>query len=518
MWCPRSAGVTLECLCPFQSGIDDMSDEPTAETPASPPLSTGDIPETFQILSNREPYEHTYDNGDIAVSKPTGGLTTALDGVLQETGGAWIAWGSGDADFDPSVVTDGNEFRPAAGHDDYVLHRLDLSKREVREYYYGYSNQVLWPLCHLETEHVVYDESFWTAYSAVNERFGETVSTDPDGVVWIQDYHLALVPRVVRDGGGDAVTLVHFWHIPWPPVETFETCPQRRALLDGLLANDAVGFHIERYRERFLECVAELVPSAAVETDAGTVRYDGRVTETYVAPVVVDVRASAPPDELRSNPGWQRKKAAYDIDTSKTLAVGVDRLDYTKGLVEKLAALERVFERHPELREELTLVQKVTKSRERIPSYRRYDQRVLERVEAVNARFRTDGWQPVIYINERFDRESLRGLLRAADIGAVASRRDGLNLVAEELVYGTRDDPAVLLLSEFTGAAELLTDGPVRINPFDTRAFAEAIVRAVEMDDEERRHRHDQMLDDIERHSLHRWLDTHVDLFTRRLD
>ena len=481
------------------------------ETDHGSSLADISTPQELTVVSNREPYEHSYVDGEISLVKPVGGLATALDGVLQEAGGTWLAWGSGTADFDPEVVTNGNEYRPK-GNREYVLRRLELSANAVENYYYGYSNQVLWPLCHLETEHVVHDEAFWDAYKQVNDTFADALEVDADGLIWLQDYHLALVPRAVRKTSGDAATLVHFWHIPWPPIEVFETCPHRRQLLDGLLANDAIGFHIERYRKRFVECVEALVPSASVDDDRETVEYLGHMTETYVSPVGINTEwPTATHDQ------WRDKQREYGIDRSKTLIVGVDRLDYTKGILEKLDAIEAVLASNPALRGEFTVVQKVSKSREQIPSYRRYHERVLNRIQAVNEAFRIDDWEPIRYIDEQFDQQTLRAFLADADIGVVSSRRDGLNLVAEELIYATRDDPAVLLLSEFTGAATLLDDGAVSINPFDTQQFAAAIRQALEMSTKERTRRHAQMTAAVEQHSLHSWLATHGRLFEQLL-
>lgn len=505
--------VTFESLDAFYRVTHRMRHHEQERDPGDDTRTQyAEIFDDLTIVSNREPYEHVYTDGDIELSKATGGLTTALDGVFQEVGGTWLAWGSGTADFDPEVVTNGRDYHPIDGRENYVLRRLDLSDRAVHGYYYGYSNQVLWPLCHLETEHIVYDDSFWAQYERVNTQFAEALDLSPESTVWFQDYHLARAPRIVREGGHTEQTLVHFWHIPWPPVEMFETCPQGREILDGLVGNDAVGFHVERYRDRFLECVDSLLPSAIVNEDEGTVRYRGRTTETYVVPVGVET-ASGPVRETSGQ--WQEKKAADGIDESVTLAVGVDRLDYTKGLVEKIDAFERVFQSNPDLRGDLTLVQKVSKSREKIPSYRQYHQRVLERIEDVNATFRTPDWEPIVYVDETFDRQTLTGLFEDADLGVVTPRRDGLNLVAEELVHASQSEPAVLLLSEFAGAAGLLGDGPVTVNPYHTSQFSDAIVRAIEMDDSERKNRHREMIGAIREYSLEDWLDRHTRLIGR---
>ncbi|GAB7094363.1 trehalose-6-phosphate synthase [Halolamina litorea] len=468
------------------------------------------------VASNREPYVHDYDDGEPTVERPTGGLVTALDGVVAETGGTWVAWGSGDADFDPAVAPNGRVDLPpevATGDSDdrpgYTLSRLDLPRRLVENYYYGYSNQVLWPICHLEADPVNVAPDFAPAYREANRRFAERIcDADPD-VVWFQDYHLALAPGDVREAIPDA-RLVHFWHVPWPTPEFFEICPQATELLRGLLGNDAVGFHLDRYAANFRECVARFVPDAAL-TPAGEIRYEGRTVETYASPIGVDtdrVAANAASDAAEHY--WERVAARYDLPADRSIVLGVDRLDYTKGIVERLDALSYLLEQNPGLVGEFTYVQKGTRTRDRIPAYRRYYDDVRARINELDRVHGTEDWTPAIYIEEGIDDRELAGLYRHADVAVVSSRRDGMNLVAKEFVAAqgatAADTPGVLVLSRFVGAAEALCPAALPVNPYDVSGFASTIGEALGMDADERRERIGTMQAAVREQDIDAWL------------
>lgn len=487
------------------------------------------------VVSNREPYVHDYVDGEPTVERPTGGLVTALDGVVAETGGTWVAWGSGGADFDPEVAPDGQVEMPpepvdadeGGGDDDrpgYTLSRLDLPRRLIENYYYGYSNQVLWPICHLEADPVTVDPAFADAYREANRRFAErAVEADPD-VVWFQDYHLALAPKFVREARPNA-RLVQFWHVPWPTPDFFEICPQATELLRGLLGNDAVGFHLERYAANFRDCVTQFVPEATV-TDAGEIRYDGRTVETYASPIGVDgdrVARNAASDAAERY--WERVVARYDLHEERSVVLGVDRLDYTKGIVERLDALSHLLETNPELAGEFTYIQKGTRTRERIPAYRRYYDEVRARIADLDRAYGTEDWTPAIYIEEDIDDRELAGLYRHADVAVVSSRRDGMNLVAKEFAAAqgrpaptaglapesngapARDRvPGALVLSRFVGAAESLCPAALSVNPYDVGGFASTIREALAMDASERRERASAMRASVEATDIDAWL------------
>ncbi|QLD84551.1 trehalose-6-phosphate synthase [Natronomonas halophila] len=441
--------------------------------------------DSLAVVSNREPYSHGYGPDGIEVSRPKGGLVTALDGVLREAGGTWIAWGSGDADFGPEIADDGVvPMPPETG--EYTLRRVPLKRQQVEDYYYGYSNQVLWPVCHLSTEHIRVEPGFWNAYEAVNRQFAEEIIASGHETVWFQDYHLARAPRHVRTERPEA-SLAQFWHIPWPHPDAFAVTPHTEDLLDGLLANDAVGFHTEQYRRNFLRCVDALLDPEAVDFEAGTVGYRDRATETFVAPIGVDPESIAAKARADDASGfWNALRKRHDFDEETTVALGVDRLDYTKGILERLDALAHLWERRPDLRERLVYVQKATESRTHIDSYRWYRREVIDRIDEINSRFATDDWTPIVYLDESVARDALLGLYRNADVCLVTSKRDGMNLVAKEFVAASRGADGVLVCSEFAGAAESLCPAAIPVNPVDIPALADAIERATDMDADER--------------------------------
>jgi trehalose-6-phosphate synthase len=492
------------------------------------------------VVSNREPYVHEYADSEPTVQRPAGGLVTALDGVVAETGGTWVAWGSGDADFDPAVAPDGEVAIPgdlcdggASGNDGagYTLSRLDLPRRLVENYYYGYSNQVLWPICHLEADPVTVDPEFAPAYREANRRFAErAVDANPD-VIWFQDYHLALAPQYVRKERPGA-RLVQFWHVPWPTPDFFEICPQATELLRGLLGNDAIGFHLERYAANFRDCVARFVPEAEV-TAAGDVRYDGRTVETYASPIGIDDERVA--ENARSDAAghyWDRVVDRYDLDSDRPVVLGVDRLDYTKGIVERLDAIAHLLESEPDLAGAFTYVQKGTRTREGIPAYRRYYDEVCDRIAELDRLYGTDDWTPAVFIEDDVDNRELAGLYRNADVAVVSSRRDGMNLVAKEFVAAqgrpfpnaglaqsrgletpSRDRvPGALVLSEFVGAAESLCPAALSVNPYDVAGFARTLREALAMDEHERRERIESMHRSVREADIDAWLADQLDV------
>ncbi|RBI58291.1 trehalose-6-phosphate synthase [halophilic archaeon] len=468
------------------------------------------------LVSNRQPYQHSYaEDGSVEIDRPAGGLTAALDPVLRRTGGTWIAWGDGEADGE--VTDDDGTVRMPPEEESYTLKRVWLSDEDVSGYYYGYSNRVLWPLSHGGLWKPEYNDRHWARYQQVNERFADAAAeyaTD-ESIVWFQDYHFALAPRLLRDAVDDAFVM-HFWHIPWPGWETFRACPQRQALLDGLLANDLLGFHIDRYCENFLDCVDECLDDAFVDRDAGEVRYDGRTTTVRAFPMGVDADEIRTASEAADESFWREFQREYGIAPGTRTVVGVDRLDYTKGIVDRLDALERLWTTDPEWRGEFTYVQKANESRSLIPEYRDLQQNVEDAVERINERFGTDDWQPIVYIDDWLSEEELAGLYRHGDAMIVSAIRDGMNLTAKEYVAAQTGDPGVLVLSDQTGAHEELGDHAISINPLQTDDFATAITSALTMDDADRRDRMETLRQRVEANDLTTWM-TNVFETARRL-
>lgn len=460
--------------------------------------------ERFVVVSNREPYEHRWaeDVGDIEVKRPAGGLTSALDPLLQGVGGVWIAWGGGDAD---AVVVDAQDrVRVPPEAPRYTLRRLWLDQRDIHGYYLGYSNQFLWPLCHLRPGLTRVRARYWERYRRVNRRFADAVLDEARGVeaaVWFHDYHLALAPRFVRSRRPD-LSLAHFWHIPWPPLEIFRVTPQARDLLDGLLANDLVGFHLPSYANHFLHCAAEAL-GAAVDWRERTAAYEGHVCSVGAFPISTDVdafrEAAASPEAAAQA---QRLRGRYVIGDGQ-LGIGVDRMDYSKGLPEKLKALDLLWERYPEFRERFTFVQVAVPTRTDIEAYDELTNKVERLVWEMNDRYGTRRWRPVHLIKRSLSTGRLAALYRAADLCIVGSLQDGMNLVAKEFAASQVAEPGVLLLSSFTGAAEVM-DGFVEVNPYDPEAFAQQIRDALTMSHEERRARVARMLGSLR--TIYDWM------------
>jgi alpha,alpha-trehalose-phosphate synthase [UDP-forming] len=458
----------------------------------------------FVVVSNREPYEHTWSEevGEIAVRSPAGGLTSALDPMLQALGGTWVAWGSGEADA--AVVDDLDSVQVPPDAPAYTLRRVWLTHHDVHRYYLGYSNQFLWPLCHLRPDLTRIRARYWERYRRVNRRFAEAVLDQARGeraAVWVQDYHLALVPEFIRRRRPDLL-LAHFWHIPWPPLEIFRLAPQAERLLRGLLANDLMGVHLSSYVDNFLRCAQQLA-GAEIDWDNRTATLDGHTCTVRAFPISIDVgtyrEAARVPDV---DERIQRLRERY-APPGGLLGLGVDRMDYSKGLPEKFKALEFLWERYPEFRERLSFIQVAAPSRTDIDAYDELTQKVERQVWAINDRFATDRWRPIHLIKQSLPAERLAVLYRAADVCMVTSLQDGMNLVAKEFVASQADGEGVLLLSEFTGAAEEMQDA-LLVNPYDPEDLALRIRDALNLPAEDRRARNRRLNDSLR--TIYDWM------------
>ena len=469
----------------------------------SPSLSTV-CPESLIVVSNRQPYRHEFDdstaefsdpdsdsrsaecsdsttshNRQITVNEPAGGLTAGLDPVLCRSNGTWIAWGDGEAD---ELAVDQNDCVHVPPDDEaYTLRRLWFSDEAIDSYYYGFSNRVLWPLCH-GFEHLLDNrpgDLEW--YRRVNEQFATAVSehVSEETVVWLQDYHLGFAPALIRERVPDSVTIAHFWHIPWPSPETFEHCPAGTELLEGLLGNDLLGFHVDRYAKSFMECVDTYLPDATVHHPTQTIRYDGNETRVVATPMGVDASTYATTSGDMDSNQWSSICSKYDIPPSTAIGLGVDRLDYTKGIPQRLDAVETFFERNHPWRGQFTFVQKATPSRTNIPAYQQLGETVRQRVERINDRFGTDEWQPVVYTEEYFSQEELCAMYRHADVMVVSPVSDGMNLVAQEYLASSVDESGALVLSNRAGAHETLGSHAYTIAPARTDHFAETLERVL---------------------------------------
>ena len=456
------------------------------------------------VVSNRQPYAHQNENGGIVVQLPAGGLALALDPLLRAVGGTWVAWGDGDADRD--VVDEHDRVRVPPEDPVYTIRRVWLSEDDVERYYLGYSNQALWPLCHNILEHVRFRDRFWKTYVDVNRRFAHaTVDEmgDDDALVWVHDYQLALAPRWIREVRSD-VTLAHFWHIPWPAWETFRVCPQKVELLEGLLANDLIGFHLETFAQNFLDtCVHEL--DTFVDWGRRTILHRGRPVSVRALPISIDVeRFETMAESAETAARIERIRKRFRL-AGRKIGIGVDRLDYSKGILERFEALRVFFRDHPEYLGKFTFVQIAVPSRGEIPAYQHLGEKVDARIDAMNDDLSTDDWSPIVYIKHPLPQDELAAFYRMADVAIISSVVDGMNLVVKEFIACQGDDPGAVCLSEFAGAADDI-DHSIPINPFYTEGFAEDIRAALEMPLEERRRRMEAMKATLRENTIYTWM------------
>ncbi len=465
------------------------------------------------LLSNREPYEHVRTPEGVTVRSPAGGLVSALDPILCRVAGTWVAWASGDADAD--VVDDSG--RVAVPPDDprYTLRRVWLDPSDVNDYYLGFANSALWPICHMFIQHLEVRTRHWESYSAVNERFAAAVAEEAARVggspmVWIQDYHFALAPALIRALVPDAL-IHHFWHIPFPPPDVFRLIPLgvHDALLRGLLGNDLLEFQTEGYARNFLDCVDRMMPGH-VDRDAGTVDFEGRVMRVAAFPISIDV---AEWERLASLP--RTREVAASLRTRYTTAghkllVSVDRVDYTKGIIRRLRALEQVWAEGPARRESFTVLLVATPSRTDVPAYADLEREVMQYIDSINHRFGTEKWRPIVLVHDNVDADLLAAVYAAADVCLVSSLQDGMNLVAKEFIACQKDGDGVLILSRFTGAADEL-DEAVLVNPFFIDTFADGICTALDMPPEERRKRMEVMRARVLSWTIQDWTDAVLD-------
>jgi len=457
----------------------------------------------FIVVSNREPYIHVYADERIRCITPASGMTVALDPVIRACGGTWIAAGLGEADRD--VVDARDHVAVPPGDPRYVLRRVWLSKEEEEKFYYGYANEGLWPLSHIVHVRPVFREADWKVYQEVNARFAEAVIEELDGrpgFVFIQDYHFAILSRLIREKRPDVVT-AQFWHIPWPNPEAFRVCPQATEILEGLLGNDILGFHIRYHCLNFMESVDRFLESR-INPETSSITRLGRETLVRDFPISIDFDSV---EDRAMSPEIERKRAAILSDhrlRNKLIAVGIDRMDYTKGIIERLDALDRLFEKRPRLIGRFVFLQHGPLSRIYIRKYRDYNDEIYRRVVDINEKWKTKDWQPVILEKSHLPFDDVLAYYRAANVVLVSSIHDGMNLVAKEFVAARSDERGVLVLSQFAGAAREL-DGAILVNPLATEQFADALCQALEMPEEEQAERMHRMREVVRENNVYRW-------------
>jgi trehalose 6-phosphate synthase len=470
------------------------------------------------VVSNREPYMHTRRGKFLEVSVPPSGLVTALEPVLCACDGTWIAHGSGDADME--AIDHHNRLRVPPEDPQYTLRRVWLTKEEEEGYYYGFANEGLWPLCHIAHTRPIFRANDWQHYQAVNHKFADALLEEMEGtinpVVLVQDYHFALLPRLIKQRRGDARVAI-FWHIPWPNQEAFGICPWQRELVDGLLGADLIGFHIQSHCNNFLQTADRIVESR-IDRERFSVQRHGHLTMVRPFPISVDFADAG--GETAPEPPYVERSAllkALGIEAA-FLGVGVDRLDYTKGILERFLAIERFLEKYPRYQGQFTFIQIGAPSRSHIKRYHDLQAEVEAEADRINWRFRLDRWKPIVLLNWQHSHKEIQAYYRAADLCLVTSLHDGMNLVAKEFVAARSDERGVLILSCFTGAARELTDA-LQVNPYDIDQTAEAIHAALEMEPEEKQLRLQRMRKIVRERNVYHWAGTLIaDLCELRLE
>jgi alpha,alpha-trehalose-phosphate synthase [UDP-forming] len=448
------------------------------------------------VATNREPYRLTRSRGgETRLEQTAGGLVSALAPAVVANGGAWFAW-------NPDSQIDESAFAGRLGHD---LTLVPVSGEEIKGYYLGFANGALWPLCHYALDRCRFRDEDWRRYVDVNRRFADRLAERAarDRLVWVHDYHLMLVPGFIREIREPRARLAYFHHIPFPAAELFSVLPWYREILRGLLGADLIGLHTQAYVRNFLDACS-LLPGVRVDHAAGRVHDGDRSIEVGAFPVGIEVDEFG---RIADEPGTVAQAESIRAQIGvKTLLLGVDRLDYTKGLQQRLAAIDRLLTRRPALRRALSLIQIAVPSRIEVPEYRAFKKALDESAGAINGKYAEDGWQPIHLVYRTFGRRKLIAHYLAADIALVTPLRDGMNLVAKEFCAARTDCGGVLILSEFAGSAESLGDGALMVNPFDIERFADTIGLALELPPDARAKRMRVLRAAIERYDVHDWV------------
>jgi trehalose 6-phosphate synthase len=459
--------------------------------------------ERVVILANREPYIHEKGPNGITVQHPASGLVSALEPVMRACSGVWVAHGSGSADRE--TVDANDRVRVPPGEESYLIRRVWLSEAEENGYYYGFSNEGLWPLCHVAHTRPTFRAEDWAHYVSVNRKFAEAVCREVDSddpIVLIQDYHFALAPQMIREKLPNA-TIIMFWHIPWPNAERFGICPWREELLSGLLGSSVVGFHTRQHCNNFIDAIDAFMESR-IDRETNAVVQGARRTLVRPYPISIEwpVRwlGQVPPAELVRI----EVRKELGIAPNALLGVGIDRLDYTKGIEERLSAVGELLARYPEFRGRFHFAQLAAPSRTKIDQYRQLNERVEALAAEINQRWGTENYRPILLLRAHHEPLTVFCYYRAAELCYVSSLHDGMNLVAKEFVAARDDERGVLLLSQFTGAARELTEALI-VNPYDLHQASDALATALRMSPEEQRDRMRSMRRLVSSNNVYRW-------------
>lgn len=455
------------------------------------------------VVSNREPYIHTKEGNTIDYHFPASGMVTAIEPIMQATGGMWIAYGGGNAD--KLVVEENDTIGVPPGDPLYTLKRVWLTKEEVKGFYDGFSNEGIWPLCHIAHTRPIFKKDDWKEYVKVNEKFAKTllkeIRHEINPVVLVQDFHFALLPRLIKEKRPDA-TIALFWHIPWPNAESFSICPWKKEILDGMLGADLIGFHTQNHCNNFITTVGREL-EALLDRDQFTVTKNNHMT--YVKPFPISIAFSKRSSEQQKVQDLRSKDALNKLGVKTDyVGIGVDRLDYTKGIIERLHAVEIFLTKYPAYQGKFTFIQISAPSRTDIPEYKAFTAKVDAEVNRINNKLKKNDWKPILFLYKQLSHEAIYPLYRAANVCLVTSLHDGMNLVAKEFVAARDNERGVLILSQFTGASRELRDALI-VNPYNGEQTAEAIHTALTMKRSEQTRRMRRMRDTLKSYNVYRW-------------
>lgn len=457
------------------------------------------------IVSNREPYIHKKTGNTITVMQPASGVTNALDPLMKACGGLWVAHGSGTGDKD---VVDEHDRVAVPPHDPkYTLRRVWLTPEEEHGYYYGVSNDGIWPLCHSAFVEPIFREEDWKDYEKVNKKFAKAIVDEVKSIkrpiIFIQDYHFTLLPTYIKELKPDAIIAL-FWHIPWPTSESFIICPWRKEILAGMLGADLISFHTQLHCNNFLETIRKEL-EARIDLEQFSVQKNGHLS--YIKPFPIGIpfpdehTQSADPLDPNDRDTFLR---SIGVHPTEYIGVGVDRMDYTKGIIERFRAIEQFLDKNPEYKGRFTFIQASPLTRSIIPSYQHFAKELNATLERINAKFKDKHWTPIVFINKHLDRDIINMIYKSGNICMVTSLHDGMNLVAKEFIAQRSDNLGVLILSRFTGASRELRDALV-INPFDIQEMVDAIKEGLEMSPTAQRKRMIKLRQTVKDNTIYRW-------------
>ena len=454
------------------------------------------------VAIQREPYLHILTPEGVKLDKMAGGAHVLLDGVLRKLGGLMVAIGSGNGDH--LVVDEKNRIQVPPKEKSYTLKRIFLKKKDLDGFYYGFANQTLWPLCHVVFVKPKFSKEWWESYVAVNEKYAAAILEEldsDDAFVWINDYHLALLPKMLKDKK-PSLTVGTFWHIPWPTYEIFRICPWRKQLLEGLMGSDFIGFHRGYHVENFIQSARREL-EVIVDSEPWSIKYKEHKTRLTNIPACIDYHEIK--ENLEKHKSVTKKIFQTDFEISTPyVAIGVDRIDYTKGLIERLKIVDRFLEKYPEFQEKFTYLSIGAPSRLHIPEYKAFNREIYDLVERINWKYSTVSWQPIHFVDQIIDRSKIFAYYKFADTCLVTSLDDGMNLVAKEYVICSNNDTGMLILSKFTGAAIDLKSS-LLINPYDTEGSADALKLAITMPKEEKMKRNKALDDAVVKNNIYQW-------------